>query len=1252
MNYIRRTSLAAALALASGMTSTAVHAALKDGLVAHLAFDGNATDASTKANNGTAVGEPTYAAGQLGQAVFCSNAKDGSFANFITLGTAPDVLFGDATDFSVAMWVQLNAFSGDAALFGNKSWNSGGNLGFVLATDNDRRVQWNYKEEATPRQDFDSSGGQLLEGKWVHVAMTVKRDGKISTYINGQLLNAKDARPAGAAPSTIDTDAAGLAMNIGNDGTGAYTDNGSVSHGNTGIDDFGLWRRETSASEVARIYTSGLEGVSLTKIVEPTIAAIGTQSPAPNALNVAPLAPIEVVINHLATAVNPASVKLTFNGAATTPKVVSTTTNTVVTLERTELLAPKSTNSYEITFSDNATPPNTTTSKVTFVVANYPSLTLPTPIWLETFESAAEGSVPAGWTLSNLSTGGSGTFDLDDPSSDAYMDWVLISKERVQSIGAAGKWGADRRLSVSEAYVNGAKITDLAVGKFLYAESDVRGGNQIQYAFSPDVDLTGKKDIFLSFHSIYEQNQDNIGSVEYSIDQGATWLPIVYMIDGPDIKKDADGNVDAVATLTDANGDAAAYEDPITGEALGKNYGAFIGVAKSEWASLAPFIQARINDDPVESKRVELFRLPKADDQSKVRLRFAQAGTGSWYFGIDNVGFYSITQVAPPQFTAQPGAATIVVGQNGRLTATVTGAGVSLQWRLNGNPIVGATNATLTLSAVTAAQGGTYTLVATNAGGSVTSDAVVVTVPEALKDLSPIRSGLLAYLPFDGNASDLSGLGNNGTPVGAPTFAAGKVGSGALAFGSAKDGSSFNYVTLGTNLVTGTNSFSVAFWAKLDAWTGDPAFIGNKDWNSGGNVGWVAATAGDGRIQWNFRSKGDPQPARRDYDSPGGYFNGAVWRHIVVTFDVNGKASTYVNGDLVDSRDVGPAGSGPDSGLPINIGQDGKGTYTDGNSVSGQGLIDEVALWGRVISPVEAASLYQGGNSGSALVVPAVVTGQWDFNGNLDATVGTALQYFGDTASITAFEDATIGGKPAKVMSFGAATKTQGYIMTHGAGANGGGTKVNQYTLIMDVMFPAASDGKWRGLLQTEPSNANDGDLFVNGANGIGISGQYQGKVVADTWHRLAFAFNLNDKSVSKYIDGVLVNKQTLGEGFDGRWALGSTALLFTDEDNETAAGLVNSVQIRSGTLSEAEIAALGGATAEGIPGVASTGIQIAGISASGANVVITWAGGAGIKLQSAAALGGAWTDVAGSDGASTATVPAANAAAFFRLVK
>jgi indole-3-glycerol phosphate synthase len=69
--------------------------------------------------------------------------------------------------------------------------------------------------------------------------------------------------------------------------------------------------------------------------------------------------------------------------------------------------------------------------------------------------------------------------------------------------------------------------------------------------------------------------------------------------------------------------------------------------------------------------------------------------------------------------------------------------------------------------------------------------------------------------------------------------------------------------------------------------------------------------------------------------------------------------------------------------------------------------------------------------------------------------------------------------------------------------------------------------------------------------------------------------------------------------------------------------------------LTDAEIAALGGATAAGIPAAVSSGLKLNAISASGANVVITWAGAAGVKLQSSATLGGVWADVTGSDGAS-----------------
>jgi len=217
----------------------------------------------------------------------------------------------------------------------------------------------------------------------------------------------------------------------------------------------------------------------------------------------------------------------------------------------------------------------------------------------------------------------------------------------------------------------------------------------------------------------------------------------------------------------------------------------------------------------------------------------------------------------------------------------------------------------------------------------------------------------------------------------------------------------------------------------------------------------------------------------------------------------------------------------------------------------------------------------------------AAVTGQWDFNsGNLSATVGTALAYRGTTAAGTTFTTATIGGQTAQVMSFPATTPTEGYIMTHGIAPNGGGVFVNQYTLIMDVMFPAASSGQYRALFQTAPNNDNDGDLFINPGNGIGISGEYQGTVSPDTWHRLAFVVDLAAASgkLRKYIDGVQVGAQDSGFSLDGRWSLLSTALVFADEDNETRPGYVNSIQIRSDAMLPADVAALGGATAAGIP--------------------------------------------------------------------
>ena len=70
-----------------------------------------------------------------------------------------------------------------------------------------------------------------------------------------------------------------------------------------------------------------------------------------------------------------------------------------------------------------------------------------------------------------------------------------------------------------------------------------------------DFDLSEAADVHLGFYSHYTQNQDNSASVEYSIDGGDTWLPVLYMLDQADIVAGDDGTVDAEATLNAAHGD-------------------------------------------------------------------------------------------------------------------------------------------------------------------------------------------------------------------------------------------------------------------------------------------------------------------------------------------------------------------------------------------------------------------------------------------------------------------------------------------------------------------------------------------------------------------------------------------------------------------------------------------------------------------------------------------------------------------------
>jgi hypothetical protein len=215
------------------------------------------------------------------------------------------------------------------------------------------------------------------------------------------------------------------------------------------------------------------------------------------------------------------------------------------------------------------------------------------------------------------------------------------------------------------------------------------------------------------------------------------------------------------------------------------------------------------------------------------------------------------------------------------------------------------------------------------------------------------------------------------------------------------------------------------------------------------------------------------------------------------------------------------------------------------------------------------------------------ITGQWDFkSGNLTATIGQDIQYldtdtqagtrFGTTAS---FGVSNIAGVSTNVMSFPKGTTGfGGYYTPIGASANGGGIAVNQYTVIMDILFPTNSSGKTRALFVTDAG----GEFMVDSANSISYSGGSGGTLTPGVWHRIAVAVDTTN-TISLFVDGTKVNEQNAPGGLDGIFAISTALSLFNDANTNSELGYVASIQFNDQKLSDGLIGALGAPVATGI---------------------------------------------------------------------
>lgn len=94
-----------------------------------------------------------------------------------------------------------------------------------------------------------------------------------------------------------------------------------------------------------------------------------------------------------------------------------------------------------------------------------------------------------------------------------------------------------------------------------------------------------------------------------------------------------------------------------------------------------------------------------------------------------NAAALAVNVIAPPGISTQPGSQSARAGAAVVFTVAANGTGpLGYQWRKDGTAISGATSASLTLGNIQSSDAGAYTVVVTNAAGSITSSAATLTI--------------------------------------------------------------------------------------------------------------------------------------------------------------------------------------------------------------------------------------------------------------------------------------------------------------------------------------------------------------------------------------------------------------------------------------------------------------------------------------------------------------------------------------------
>jgi hypothetical protein len=236
-------------------------------------------------------------------------------------------------------------------------------------------------------------------------------------------------------------------------------------------------------------------------------------------------------------------------------------------------------------------------------------------------------------------------------------------------------------------------------------------------------------------------------------------------------------------------------------------------------------------------------------------------------------------------------------------------------------------------------------------------------------------NGLVGYWPFNGNANDESGNGNNGTVNGA-TLTADR-------FGNANNAYSFDgvddFINLGGYVLNSPQEYTIDMWIKLN--NSDFSYLFSQATNGEIQI----QLDGSGNIKsWNKLTNGGSVSIGTTVP------NFSEWHHITSVFNNNTKIlqfvidgqyfSTIIPNNVNIQSFVGPALLGRQSNLSENF-------YS--------GYLDDIGIWNRALTQQEITAMNNGVsysdtcNNVSGSLTQGLV-GYWPFCGNANDESGNA----------------------------------------------------------------------------------------------------------------------------------------------------------------------------------------------------------------------------------------------------------------------